>query len=848
MTTADNHSDLIDSVAIDGPAGSGKSSVAKRVAEARGYLYVDTGAMYRAVALKAMRQDVDMEDPEAMANVAAGSEIGFDETGTRILLDGEDVSADIRSPEVARNVKCAARVPAIRARMVSLQRAMAEKRPVVMEGRDINTVVLPRARWKYFLTASPEVRAERRHAEMRAAGREVELATILEDINQRDAADYQVGPMKEARDRAMVGDGIHYLDTSELTPDEVVMVILDSMDGDQKKKRKELPSPKGIKQILGLNIVIIAILLAGIVCILHFQPSTDDFPATPPSGTVVDIRAAAEAGDADSQYVLGTFYGNGQIVSQDFVEAAKWHRLAATQGHARAQTCLAWLYDYGLGVERDRAEAAKWYLAAAGQGDAAAHMGVAALLFSNRQSAFPKSFRWPMKDGRYVLMGGFDHWVTKGLALARSAPLFSAADNFRKNYSRQHPYHQSNVILVKAIETKAIKGDHEAWLDLALLNLPDVLGGMFLKDKLPTLLRDSARSGNLPARFALLNARRADIILPVERSEQDEWKDGLRTYYAEPFISFESFMDDEDLTAAAIALDSEGKKAVLALAEQGFSPAQYVVGKYHDLFELDLTTSLRWMTAAAEQGNQEARVELIIHHLKGEETGRHQDEINDWLEGIIRDSDAAPMSGLLARLPQALAVKRDAICAEYESRSASSDGIGSLMRGLIAVAEAKNDLPAGREWFSKAYTQGQPAGAYLLGCIAQLGRIHSPPPELLEHYLNISLPRLPCSPSSDGFSTQFWFYLAAEQGYVPGICSLLIQYMDGTEYERDLLAAEAMEYWTRRYFHRDDWHLSFEGLEWPPFPDPTQFKGTKKYRFSTWRYFNMYYAINTMED
>jgi cytidylate kinase len=226
----DNDGEVRDAVGIDGPAGSGKSSVARRIADARGFLYVDTGAMYRAVALKALRTGVDLEDPEAMARVAASSSIAFDAAGTRVLLDGEDVSLDIRSPEVARNVKFAARVPAIRERLVKLQQAMCEERPVVMEGRDITTVVLPRARWKFFLTASPEARASRRHAEMLAAGRDVRLEDILADINMRDAADYQVGPMKEARDRALAGEGIRYLDTSAMTPDEVVGAILSSMD------------------------------------------------------------------------------------------------------------------------------------------------------------------------------------------------------------------------------------------------------------------------------------------------------------------------------------------------------------------------------------------------------------------------------------------------------------------------------------------------------------------------------------------------------------------------------------------------------------------------------------------
>lgn len=232
--------DLIDSVAIDGPAGSGKSSVARRIAEARGFLYVDTGAMYRAAILAAMRRGVDLEDPAAVTRAAAAADIAFDASGTRIMLDGQDVSADIRDPEVTRNVKYAARVPEIRAMMVERQRSMAEKRPVVMEGRDIATVVLPRARWKFFLTASPEVRAARRHAELIAAGKEISLASILDDINARDASDFQVGPMKEARDRALAGDGIVHLDTSGMTPDEVIAAILAALP---KRGTTSTPTP-----------------------------------------------------------------------------------------------------------------------------------------------------------------------------------------------------------------------------------------------------------------------------------------------------------------------------------------------------------------------------------------------------------------------------------------------------------------------------------------------------------------------------------------------------------------------------------------------------------------------------
>ncbi len=222
--------ELVDSVAIDGPAGSGKSSVAKRIAKAKGWLYVDTGAMYRAIAHKALVLGMNLEDEAAMIAMARATNIGFDSTGAKVLLDDADVSTEIRSPEVARNVKYAARVPDIRRLLVAKQQEMSHKLPVVMEGRDITTVVLPHARYKFFLTASPEVRAERRCAEMRAAGREVDLNGILEDIKARDAADYEVGPMKDARDRAMAQDGIVFLDTSDLDETQVVEKMLASMD------------------------------------------------------------------------------------------------------------------------------------------------------------------------------------------------------------------------------------------------------------------------------------------------------------------------------------------------------------------------------------------------------------------------------------------------------------------------------------------------------------------------------------------------------------------------------------------------------------------------------------------
>ncbi|MDR1534768.1 MAG: (d)CMP kinase [Planctomycetota bacterium] len=226
----------IEAVAIDGPAGAGKSSVARKVAGRRGYLYVDTGAMYRAAALAALRRGIDLEDGVAMLSLLEGVELSFNAAGDRLFLDREDVSAEIRGPEVTEKVKYAARIPGIRARLMKMQQAMSERRPVVMEGRDITTVVLPRARWKFFLTARPEVRARRRRSEMLAAGREVPEAEILADIVRRDASDYQVGPMRDARDLALAGAGIVYLDTSRMTPEQVVAAMLERMEGPSSQK------------------------------------------------------------------------------------------------------------------------------------------------------------------------------------------------------------------------------------------------------------------------------------------------------------------------------------------------------------------------------------------------------------------------------------------------------------------------------------------------------------------------------------------------------------------------------------------------------------------------------------
>lgn len=224
----------MDAIAIDGPAGSGKSTIARALAERLGFLYVDTGAMYRAVALAAQRRGVDLEDEAAVADVAGACSLAFDASGTRILLEEEDVSDAIRTPEVTGITKYAARVPAVRERMRILQQDMARQRPVVMEGRDITTVVLPEARWRFFVTASVEVRAKRRLADFTRQGHTVDLETLKEDIRERDRLDEQVGPMREAMECARhPGGGIHLVDTSDMSPEEVIGTMAEIVERDR---------------------------------------------------------------------------------------------------------------------------------------------------------------------------------------------------------------------------------------------------------------------------------------------------------------------------------------------------------------------------------------------------------------------------------------------------------------------------------------------------------------------------------------------------------------------------------------------------------------------------------------
>lgn len=209
-------------VAIDGPAGSGKSTVARRLAEALGYTYVDTGAIYRCVGLAARRAGLQPEQEAELAALADQITIGFDgpATAQRVSLDGEDVSEAIRTSEVSMLASAVSARPAVRAALLELQRRLGGEGASVLEGRDIGTVVFPDADAKFFITASPEVRAERRYRELLERGEAVTLEQVRQKQDQRDRNDSEraVAPLKPAEDAEMV-------DTSGMSIDEVVAVL-----------------------------------------------------------------------------------------------------------------------------------------------------------------------------------------------------------------------------------------------------------------------------------------------------------------------------------------------------------------------------------------------------------------------------------------------------------------------------------------------------------------------------------------------------------------------------------------------------------------------------------------------
>ena len=199
-------------IAIDGPVGAGKSTIAQGVADALGILHLDTGAMYRAMGLKALRAGIDPKDPAAAEALCAETNIAVEmgPAGQKTLLDGEDVSNLIRTPEVGAAASAVSTVKAVRRRMVALQQACAAKADMVVDGRDIGTVVLPNATCKFFLTASPEVRARRRSYE-----------EILKGVIDRDYQDMhrEADPLRQAADAWVI-------DSSDMTLDETVQAML----------------------------------------------------------------------------------------------------------------------------------------------------------------------------------------------------------------------------------------------------------------------------------------------------------------------------------------------------------------------------------------------------------------------------------------------------------------------------------------------------------------------------------------------------------------------------------------------------------------------------------------------
>jgi cytidylate kinase len=215
-------------VTIDGPAGTGKSSVSKGLARGLGARFLDTGAMYRIVTLAVLRAGVDPSDPDAVGETASTVQlsVGYDPDTSSFYLAGEDVSAEIRGDDVTRSVSAVSAVPSVRTRLVQIQRRMAEEHgkdgSIVVEGRDIGTVVFPDAPVKIFLTASAETRAQRRNAQNVRAGLADDYEAVLADVQRRDHLDSTraVSPLRAAPDAVVV-------DTSDMTEPEVIAHLLE---------------------------------------------------------------------------------------------------------------------------------------------------------------------------------------------------------------------------------------------------------------------------------------------------------------------------------------------------------------------------------------------------------------------------------------------------------------------------------------------------------------------------------------------------------------------------------------------------------------------------------------------
>lgn len=212
-------------IAIDGPAGAGKSTIARLAAKRLGFVYVDTGAMYRAIALYFLRKGIRPEDVQTIASLVQGAEITirYVDGTQQVILNGEDVSGQIRTEEVGNMASATSAIPAVRAHLLELQRNLAASANVIMDGRDIGTCILPDADVKIFLTASTSVRAMRRYRELQEKGMMCNLEEIEQDIIERDARDMnrETAPLKQEEDAML-------LDSSDMTLEQVVQAILEA--------------------------------------------------------------------------------------------------------------------------------------------------------------------------------------------------------------------------------------------------------------------------------------------------------------------------------------------------------------------------------------------------------------------------------------------------------------------------------------------------------------------------------------------------------------------------------------------------------------------------------------------
>lgn len=209
-------------VAVDGPAGAGKSTIAKAAAKELGFIYVDTGALYRAIAYNAVTKGV-IDDTQKIIDMLTDTnvELKYVDGVQAVYLNGDDVSAYIRTPEISMGASKVSAIPQVREFLLNLQRDIAQKNNVIMDGRDIATVVLPNADVKIFLFASPECRAQRRYKELIEKGEDVTLEDVLADVNQRDYQDShrEIAPLKPSEDSVMA-------DTSKLTLEESIQLII----------------------------------------------------------------------------------------------------------------------------------------------------------------------------------------------------------------------------------------------------------------------------------------------------------------------------------------------------------------------------------------------------------------------------------------------------------------------------------------------------------------------------------------------------------------------------------------------------------------------------------------------